>query len=136
MKILQLCHKTPYPPIDGGAIAMNNISQGILNAGHELKIITVATSKHPVNIEELPTVYVAKTNFESVFIDTSIKFKAAFFNLFSNRSYNIERFICEELEQKIVLALEQTNYDFVILEGLFVAPYYNAIRKNFKGKII
>ena len=89
MKILQLCHKPPFPPVDGGAIAMNNITQGLINLGHEVKVITVSTQKHPLKKSDLPEEYKLKTAIEDVFIDTSIKRKDAFFNLFSKRSYNI-----------------------------------------------
>ena len=136
MKVLQICQKPPFPPVDGGAIAMNNVTQGLLNLGHQVKVICVETPKHPSKRKDLPTDYVQKTQFESVFIDTSIKLKAAFFNLFSKRSYNIERFICLELEEKIEDTLANDNYDVVILEGLFVAPNYSAIRRSFRGKIV
>lgn len=136
MKILQLCHKPPFPPIDGGAIAMNNISQGILKAGHELKIISIETDKHPVIKEELPSDYIEKTQFESVFLDTRISIEAAFKNLFSSRSYNVERFISETLEQCIIKNLQKEDFDIIILEGLFVAPYFKTISKNSKAKIV
>jgi polysaccharide biosynthesis protein PslH len=136
MKILQLCHKPPFPPVDGGAIAMNNITQGLLKMGHEVKVITVSTQKHQLNIGELPEEYKKKTNIEGVYIDTAVKRKDAFFNLFSKRSYNIERFICDKLSAKIQFALKTNSFDLVIIEGLFVAPYLKVIRKSFKGKVV
>lgn len=48
MKILQLCHKSPYPPADGGTIAMNNITQGLLHEGFSVKVLAVETPKHHV----------------------------------------------------------------------------------------
>lgn len=136
MNILQLCQKPPFPPVDGGAIAMNNITQGLLNGGHRVKVISVTTAKHPVKPKDLPKNYVEATQFESVFIDTRIKRKDAFLNLFSKKSYNIERFICNDLKTKISSVLQQTSFDLVILEGLFVAPYIEVIQKNFNGKIV
>ena len=64
MKILQICNKPPYPAVDGGAIAMNNTTQGLLSKGHEVKVLAISTVKHPVNIEELPDHYLINTNFE------------------------------------------------------------------------
>lgn len=136
MKILQLCHKPPFPPVDGGAIAMNNISQGILKAGHQLKIISVATAKHPVDLKALGEEYLEKTQFESVFLDTSIKARAAFLNLFSSKSYNIERFICPKLEATIVAVLKEQSFDVVIFEGLFVTPYFRSVRANSSAKMV
>ena len=41
MKILQLCHKTPLPAIDGGCIAINNITQCLLDSGLDVKVLAV-----------------------------------------------------------------------------------------------
>ncbi|MFT6717047.1 MAG: glycosyltransferase involved in cell wall biosynthesis [Saprospiraceae bacterium] len=136
MKILQLCHKPPFPPVDGGAIAMNNITQGLLKMGHEVKVITVSTKKHPLDLSSLSEDYKSSTLIEGVYIDTAVKRKDAFFNLFNKRSYNIERFICKELGDKIEFTLKSNSFDLVIIEGLFVAPYFKAIRENFEGKIV
>ena len=36
MKILQICHRIPYPAIDGGNIAMMNIAHALIEAGNEV----------------------------------------------------------------------------------------------------
>ncbi len=38
MKVLQLCNKPPYPPVDGGTMAMNSITQGLLREGCDVKV--------------------------------------------------------------------------------------------------
>ena len=43
MKVLQLCNKPPYPPVDGGTMAMNSITQGLLSRDCEVKVLTVKT---------------------------------------------------------------------------------------------
>lgn len=136
MKILQICNKPPYPAVDGGAIAMNNTTQGLVSNGYEVKVLAISTAKHPVNIDSLPEDYLVSTKFESVFIDTSIKLKDAFFNLFSSKSYNIERFISNDLTKKLITILEKENFDIIILESLFVAPYIETIKKISKAKIV
>ena len=52
MKVLQLCNKPPYPPVDGGTMAMNSITQGLLSRGCEVKVLTVETVL-PVDTEAL-----------------------------------------------------------------------------------
>lgn len=74
MKILQLCHKPPLPPIDGGCIAMHNITQGLLNSNQEVRVVAVETQKHPVQLKAFPVDYLQKTRFESVFMDTTPRF--------------------------------------------------------------
>ena len=83
MNILQICNKPPFPAVDGGAIAMNNTTQGLLNNGHKVTVLAITTPKHPVIYENLPEEYIKKTNFQTVFIDTSIRLRDAFFNLFT-----------------------------------------------------
>jgi hypothetical protein len=54
MRVLQLCSKPPWPPIDGGTKAMHNITRGLLQAGHEVKVLSVSTRKHPLRVGKVP----------------------------------------------------------------------------------
>jgi glycosyltransferase involved in cell wall biosynthesis len=136
MKILQLCHKPPVPAIDGGCIAMNNISQGLLQNGHELKIITIVTSKHPLQLEKLSAEYIEKTKIEGVFIDTSLNLIDAFSALVTSDSYNISRFFSPDFDRKLTQLLLEEKFDIIHLESLFMTPYIATIRRNSKGKIV
>lgn len=136
MKILQICHKPPYPAVDGGAIAMNNVTQGLLQNGHEVKVVTISTPKHPVDLNELSKEYRENTNFETVYIDTSIKLKDAFLNLFSNRSYNVDRFISLNFSNKLQEILQANTFDIILIESLFVTPYIETIKRFSKAKIV
>lgn len=135
MRILQICNKPPFPAVDGGAIAMNNVTQGLLKKGCTVNVLTITTPKH--NVSDLPKSYTEKTKFQSVFIDTSIKVKDAFINLFSDRSYNIDRFISSKFSDKLTEILrDEAPYDFIIIESLFVTPYIKTIKANSKAKVI
>jgi hypothetical protein len=92
MRILQLCNKPPFPPKDGGGIAMNNITRGLLDAGHEVKLLTVYTNKHDLDLSELSKEYIDATDVEGVFIDTQINLVDAFSSLITQDSYNVSRF--------------------------------------------
>lgn len=136
MRILQICHKPPFPAVDGGAIAMNNVTQGLINKGHEVQVIAISTPKHPVVENDLDENYKNSTQFESVFIDTSIKVKDAFLNLFSNTSYNVDRFISDDFSNKLLEILKEKQFDVIIIESLFVTPYISVIKEFSKAKII
>ena len=41
MKILQICFRVPYPPHDGGAIAMYDIAYNLSQKGHEVQVLAV-----------------------------------------------------------------------------------------------
>ena len=136
MRILQLCNKPPYPPLEGGSIAMNNITQGLLDASHELKVVAISSFKNEVNIDEFPKEYLDKTKFESVFVDLRIKPKAAFINLFSKNSYHVQRFISLNFENKLKQILGEETFDIVQLETLFMTPYIKVIRQFSDAKIV
>lgn len=134
MNILQICSKPPYPKKDGYSIAVNHISDALINKGNQLKVISISTPKHCV--EEMPKNYKEEKKYEDIFIDTSINLYDAFINLFSNKSYNIDRFFTKYFAKRLKTILNNDNYDIVILEGLFVTPYVNIIRKESNAKII
>jgi glycosyltransferase involved in cell wall biosynthesis len=136
MNILQLCNKVPFPPKDGGCIAMNNLTQGLIDNGHNVKVLAINTQKHFVDIEKLSSGYHSKTNIEAIFIDTEVKIIPAFFNLFTNKSYNVDRFYSKQFEQKLIDVLQSEHFDIVQLEGLYVSMYVDTIRNYSKAKIV
>lgn len=135
MKVLQLCLRVPYPPRDGGAIAMYNIVKALWNQNVDVDILSVNTPKHFVDISTIDQNFVKKTNLETVHIDTSVKPFMAFSKLVKNQSYQISRFYCKKFEDKLVRKLQLGNYDIIQLESLYMAPYINAIKKTAMPKL-
>ncbi|MBX7093842.1 MAG: glycosyltransferase family 4 protein [Flavobacteriales bacterium] len=136
MKILQLCNKPPIPAVDGGCIAMNTITQGLLKAGHEVKILTIETQKHPALYQEMPEAYKTKTRIESVFIDTSVNLVDAFSALVTSDSYNVSRFFSPDYDRRLVQILSEEQFDIIHLESLFMTPYIATIRRHSKAPIV
>ncbi|HRG37404.1 MAG TPA: glycosyltransferase, partial [Bacteroidia bacterium] len=136
MKILQVCSKIPYPSKDGGSIAMNILTEGLIETGNQVTVLAMSTRKSFVKTGETDASYQAKTKFQTVFIDTSIKPLDAFLNLFSKKSYNITRFYSREFEMALETLLVQENFDVIQLETLWVTPYVETIRKKTKAKIV
>ena len=136
MKILQICHKPPYPPLDGGCIAINNISNGLLKECESLKILTIGTLKHPFELKKYPKEFVKKTKIESVFVDTKLNIVDAFSNLVTYDSYNISRFFSPDFNSLIIKTIKENNFDIILLESLFTTPYISTIRSHSKAKIV
>ena len=137
MKILQICNKPPFPPQDGGAIGMHNVTQGLIDSGHQVKVLSVNTPKHFVNINNLPDTYRDDTHIEYGFIDTDLRIKDAFINLvFSKRSYNISRFKSSSFENLLIKVLLKQEFDIVQIESVFLNHYIDIIRKFSKAKIV
>lgn len=136
MKILQLCNKPPFPLLDGGCIAMSNIATGLMKQGHDVKVIAISTPKHPV--KEIPDFnsYREQTQFESVFVDTTITFMGLIKSFFKSESYHISRFNSKQFHQKLIEILSQNSFDIVQLETLYMAPYIETIRSYSNAKIV
>src|SRR5438094_510094 len=126
MKILQICHRVPFPPTDGGSLAMSNLSKGFLANGAEIEVLAINTLKHFIDLKN----HSAPIPLEAVTVDTTVKFWPAFVNLFSNKSYHVSRFYNKEFEKKIIDILTHKQFDIIQLESLFVTPYLDAIRQH------
>lgn len=136
MKILQICNKSPYPPKEGGPIAMHNIAYGLMRNGHTVHILTVNTPKYFIDVDFIPLEYSLKTNFTAVYIDTRTTIFGAFLNLFSRQSYHVTRFINDNFEYKLKDILKENKYDIIQLETVYMAPYIKIIRELSDAKIV
>jgi glycosyltransferase involved in cell wall biosynthesis len=134
VKILQITKKFPYPVKDGEVIGILNLTMGFAALGHEVTVLSLNTRKHYFNPKELPASIQKIARFIAVDIDTKLNPVKAFVNLFTNESYNIERFYSKEFEQKIVAILEQEHFDFVLLEGIYLMRYIAAVKNGIEQK--
>ena len=136
MKILLLCNKPPYPASEGGPMAMNSIITGLLDAGHQVKILAVNNEKYGVKATDIPEEYQKKTGIELIDVDLRVRPTKALLNLFTNKSYHVERFISKEFKERLVEVLEKEHFDVVQLEMLYMAPYVETIREHSKAMIV
>ena len=136
MKVLQLCNKPPYPSVDGGTMAMDSITSGLLCEGCEVKVLTVETDKHPVRRELIPAEYLKQTGLESVYIDLRVKPLPAIFAMLCGESYHVKRYVSEAFAAKLREILEKETFDIVHVESIFLTPYVPLIRKYSDAKII
>lgn len=136
MKILLLCNKSPFPPREGGPIAMHAIISGLLDAGHQVKVLAVNTNKYFTRLEDIPEEYRKSTGIEFVYIDLSLKPSDALFNLLAGQSYHVARFFTKEFERKLAGILRKEEFDVIQLETLFMGPYLPLIRKYSDAQVI
>ena len=136
VKILILCHKMPFPPNDGGAIATLNMIQGFAGAGDQVTVLTMQTHKHPFSIDQLPDSLYENIQWFQVAVNTKINPSKAFLNLlFSKLPYNAERFISSEFKRNLEKVLQEHQFDIVQLEGLYLTPYTATIKAFSKATI-
>jgi glycosyltransferase involved in cell wall biosynthesis len=136
MKILMLCNKSPWPKREGGPIAMHAMISGLLQAGHNVKVLAANTNKYTVDPETIPCDFKERTQIEFVNIDLSLSFSGALYNFLAGKSYHITRFHTRAFAQKITEVLQKETYDIIQLETLQMATYLDIIRKYSKAPVI
>ncbi len=136
MRILQVCNKIPYPPKDGGAIAILNLSLSFSRLGHDVKLLAMNTNKHYFKPSEIPKDITEKIDLNFIDINTDINYFRLIFNyLFSKKPYIAERFVNKTFEKKLVAILKKHDFDIIQLEGLYVTPYIDCIREHSRAKV-
>lgn len=136
MKILQLCNKPPFPPVDGGTMAMNSVTTGLMNYDHQVQVLSMESDKHRVNHHLMDDDYLRKTRFQSVYVDLNIHFGAAFAAWLTGESYHVKRFISKDYAQKLETVLKSDDFDVIHVESMFLTPYVPLIRKYSKAKVV
>ncbi|HEY1048073.1 MAG TPA: glycosyltransferase family 4 protein [Bacteroidia bacterium] len=130
MKVLIISSRVPFPLRDGGAIATFNLVKGLTDIGVEVDFATLNTNKHHVDEQTLKSEFGFIHQLLAFDVVTDVRPLDAFLNLFSNQSYNIERFTNIEFASKIQELLDRNQYDLIQFEGLFVAQYLQLIKTN------
>jgi glycosyltransferase involved in cell wall biosynthesis len=130
VRILQLCHKFPYPLKDGGAIAVTYLAKAYAALGHEVHLLSMNTSKHWFDVSTLPPDFNHYQEMHTVFVHNHIRLLPTLHNLLlSKKSYHVERFESEAFAQKLAELLQTNTYDLIQLESIFLAPYLPVIRQ-------
>ena len=135
MKILLLCNKSPWPPREGGPIAMNAMITGLLKAGHQVRVLAANTNKYSVEPSSVPVAYRESTSIEFAYIDLSIKPLAALSNYLSGESYHVSRFRNREFTEKLEAILKAEEFDVIQCEMLYTTAYLDIIRKHSKAAV-
>jgi glycosyltransferase involved in cell wall biosynthesis len=136
MRILQLCHKFPWPLKDGAAIASTYLAKAFAESGSEVTLLSMNTSKHWFDTGELPRNFNHYADIHTVFVDNRIRPVPALLNLFSRRSYHVERFDNAGFAEKLEFILRKQHFDVIQLESLYLTPYLPVIRKHSSALVV
>ncbi|MCD4745725.1 MAG: glycosyltransferase family 4 protein [Bacteroidales bacterium] len=136
MKILQICHKMPFPLFDGGALSIYNTALGLISQKADIKVFALNTPRNWVDPKSIPDDFKEKARFEYSIVNTRLNPLHAFLDLFSNKSYFVERFFSKEFSAHLIQILNDEEFDIVQLEHLYMCLYIDTIRKYSKAKVI
>jgi len=124
MRILLLTPRPPWPPIDGGRIAMGSLAEGLAKAGAEVEILSLNPRKHRVSTETAPL------PMRAIDIDTSrITFARGVPSI-------VARFVSTEFHEALRSALRSFEPDVVQIESPFLLPYADTVRAASGARIV
>ncbi|MGI4761614.1 MAG: glycosyltransferase family 4 protein [Janthinobacterium lividum] len=134
MHVLQLCPRVPYPPHDGGAIAMYQTARGLAEAGHQVTVLAANTPKHHQPADVLAHLG-PRVRLLTVDVDTRLRPLPALRNLLlETLPYTLERFISAALLAKLVELTLSEQVDVVQFEGTFVAWYAGQLSQALQAR--
>jgi glycosyltransferase involved in cell wall biosynthesis len=126
----------PYPTTDGGSYSISNTACGLIIQNAAVKVIAINTPKNWIPLDSIPAEFLAKTRFEFVRVDTRFKPFKAFCNLFSNRSYFVERFWSLTFRNRLINILNLEKFDVIQLEHIYLTLYFETLRNYSSAKIV
>lgn len=126
----------PYPLNDGGAIGTYHFVKGYADAGCEVVCLAMNTVKHQVNMSETGDAFKSVKDFITIPVDNRIKVVDALLNLFTDKSYVIERFDSKAYSDALVRILREQTFDIIHIDGLPPCLYIDTIRQHSKAKLI
>jgi len=128
MRILLLTPRLPWPPTDGGRVAMSRLAESLANCGAEVEVLSLNPKKHRVApAGPLPI--------RAVDIDTSRRLIPTLRALSSNTPYIVARFISSEFRNAIRTTLRRFTPDVVQIESPFLLPYAATVREECGARI-
>jgi glycosyltransferase involved in cell wall biosynthesis len=135
--ILILTNRIPYPLHDGGALAMDAMIRGYQQAGWQVHLLAMNTTRHFVTADLLGSRYTDLAGFYTVTVDNNISTLRILKNLlFSREPEHIDRFRSKAFEEKLTEILKRIHPDVVQLESPFLASYIPLIRQIIATRIV
>lgn len=136
-KILILTNRIPWPLHDGGALGMDFKIRGYQQAGMQVYLLAMNTTRHYVPDDKLSKLYRDLAGFTAVRVDNDLKPHKILSNLlFSREPEHVSRFYSKDYEAKIIAVLREFQPDAVQLESPFLAAYLPVIRAHSKAVLM
>lgn len=133
LNILQVSNRVPFPLNEGGTIGIYNYTRGFHEAGCDVTLFALSAKKHRIDEAAARTELSKYCNYHVFPIDTDVKPIPALLNLFTNKSYNVERFYDATFESALIQHLQENSFDIIQIEGTFPARYADAILAHKKS---
>jgi len=129
MRILILTPRLPWPPIDGGRIAMARLAEGLVQAGADAEMLSLNPRKHRVTASApIPT--------QAIDINTSRIIAPALAAMTSDVPFIVSRFVSNDFRNALRATLRRFKPDVVQIESPFLLPYVDTVRSESNARVV
>ena len=136
-RILIITNRVPFPLKDGGAMAMDAMIRGYHDAGWEVFLLAMNTTRHYVDRRELEGLYPELHAFEAVDVDNRLRLAALAKNLLLSRNpEHADRFYNEHFRRKLERVMETFSPHVIQLESIYLNTYLDTIRQNSNAVLV
>ena len=126
-----MTNRVPYPLKDGGNLAMHAMIQGYHNAGWQVYLLAMNTSKHHIPHASLQKLFTNLYAFEWVDVDNKIKKVQVIKNFFfSKEPEHAIRFYSPAFNDKLVSILDTFKPDVVQVESVYLTTCMPLIKTH------
>lgn len=110
--------------------------KGLLQLGADITLFSLNPSRGSVDIEDVYDPVFDQIKCHTHDLDIDVNVWSAFFNIFTNQSYNVSRYYSAEAANQLENLLRENVFDVIQFEGLFVVPYLDVVKENSNAKLI
>jgi glycosyltransferase involved in cell wall biosynthesis len=128
MRILVVTPRVPWPPTDGGRVAMSRLAESLARRGAAVEVLSLNPRKHRVTAE-------APLPLRSIEIDTSRRIAPAMRAVTSTVPFIVARFVSGAFDEALRAAVRRFAPDVVQLESPFLLPYTRTVRAETHARI-
>ena len=123
-KILIISNKSIFPALDGGALAIKNLSHVLVQQNYKIDIVAIS-KKYNKEKEVKPEISTPYTHINYILFHINMEFNfiALIKSIVKLESYQANRFYNKKIKEFIQKKINQGNYSIIIFESLFSMIY-------------
>jgi glycosyltransferase involved in cell wall biosynthesis len=129
MRILILAPRVPWPPRDGGRVAMSRLAESMAACGAEVEVLSLNPRRHRVTPN-------APLPIEAIDVDTSRVVAPAVRALLDGIPYIVARFVSPRFRDALRAALRRFRPDVVQIESPFLLLYASLVRSESSARVV
>lgn len=130
MNILIVSHRVPFPPKDGGALAIYHTAKALAEQGNNIYFYALNAQKHGIKSKdaEAGMPFLKECYFHN--FNSNFNLMAALKALISAQSYNLSRFHLTDFEEIVKNKIKNSSFDAILIESVFAAHSIKNINFN------